>query len=285
MLTLAFASGEAPWLGREVNAWLDDGGNVFARAFSAKNLHCIDWPGLAVFAFSAGSHEVKVWPYRGTQPETIADTFSCTLRPIILQALGWQVLHAGATVGPIGVIAFCGRSGSGKSTLAFAMQQVGWQQFADDALVLCLDQDRVMACQLPFKPRLRPLSRAHFTDAHRQFSPAPQRGDAPLAAVFLLQQNADLPRSTPRISRIPPARAFSELLAHAHCFDAEDPTHTRRLVDDYLRTAGQVPVFSLDYRPNLRQLPHLTSAVLEAAASIGPVASFAPALSEAGLPS
>ena len=138
MLTLAFAGGDAPTpgTGRKVNEWCDDNGEVFARAHTSKDLHWIDWPGLGVFAFSAGSHEVRVWPEPGTQHEAIVDTFSRTLEPVILQTLGWQALHAGAAVGPTGVVAFCGRKGSGKSTLAFAMHQAGWRQFADDALVL-----------------------------------------------------------------------------------------------------------------------------------------------------
>ena len=59
-----------------------------------------------------------------------------------------------------------------------------------------------------------------------------------------------------RISLIPQARAFSELLAHAHCFDAEDPAQTRRLVDDYLELVARVPVFALEYQPR----PAATSA-------------------------
>ena len=84
--------------------------------------------------------------------------------------------------------------------------------------------------------------------------------------VFLLQQNPDL--TSPRISLMPQARAFSELLAHAHCFDAEDPAQTRRLVDDYLELVARVPVFALEYQPDLQQLPQLTRAVVEAATNL-----------------
>jgi hypothetical protein len=224
-------------------------------------LHWVDWLGVGIFAFSVGSREVRVWPRPNATHQTIVDTFSI-LQPIILQALEWQALHAGAVVGPAGVVAFCGKKGSGKSTLAFAMHQVGWRQFADDALVLRFEQDRVMSCPLPFTPRLRSASRAHFAHA---LSPSPTSRDAadvPLTAVFLPQQNADL--TSPRISLMPQARAFSELLTHAHCFDAEDPTQTRRLADDYLELVARVPVFALEYRPDLQQLPHLTRAIVEA---------------------
>jgi hypothetical protein len=79
--------------------------------------------------------------------------------------------------------------------------------------------------------------------------------------VFLLEQNEGL--TVPKISLMPQARAFSELLAHAHCFDAEDPGHIRRLVDSYLLLAECVPVFSLEYRPNLQHLGQLIDAIAE----------------------
>lgn len=265
-LTLRFMGGEAPppSTGREVNKWIDDCGNVCGRAFSYENLHWIAWPGLGVFAFSVGAHEVRVWPEADASRETVVHAFSRMLQPVILQALGWgQVLHAGATTGPGGVLAFCGRSGSGKSTLAFAMQQLGWSQFADDLLVLQPDGDCVTACSLDFTPRLRPASRAHFAKAAVRLSssPQPQPANAALTAVFLLEQNEGL--TVPKISLMPQARAFSELLAHAHCFDAEDPGHIRRLVDSYLLLAECVPVFSLEYRPNLQHLGQLIDAIAE----------------------
>jgi hypothetical protein len=268
MLTLAFSDGEAPGTGRKVNEWLNDRGERCAQAFYREDLHWIDWMGLGVFAFSAGTREVRVWPEAEAQPEAIIDTFSRILQPLILQALGWQALHAGAAVGPAGVFAFCGKKYCGKSTLAFAMHQAGWRHVADDALVLRVDRNRVMACPLPFTPRLRPASRAHFAHALVSLPPSsgPQRAEIPLSAVFLLQQDARL--TCPRARLMPQAQVFSKLLAHAHCFDTENPKHTRQLVDDYLDLAARVPVFALEYRPDFEQLPQLVRTVIEAAASI-----------------
>jgi hypothetical protein len=148
------------------------------------------------------------------------------------------------------------------------MHQAGWQQFADDALVLRLDRDRVTACPLPFTPGLTPASRAHFADGvgPSSHSPQLQPTELPLIAVFLLQQNPRL--TSHRLSLLPQARAFSELLAHAHCFDADDPTQMRRLVLNYLEVVTIVPVFTLEYRPDFQHLPQLTRAVVGAAGSI-----------------
>ena len=269
MLTLAFEGGKTPAfeIGRKVNEWVDDACEAFARAFFWNGLYWIDWLGLGAFAFSNCSRAVKVWPQAAVEHTAVVDTFSSMIQPIILQALGWQVLHAGAAAGPGGVVAFCGRSGSGKSTLAFAMQQLGWRQFADDALVLRLDNDRVTACQLPFKPRLRPPSRAHFARACVEVSSAPQPAELPLKAAFLLRQDARLP--SPRIALLPPALAFSELLAHGHCLETDDPVQTRRLARDYLTIAGCVPAFTLVYRPDFEDFRQLTEGVVSSVLGVG----------------
>jgi hypothetical protein len=268
MLTLVFARGAAPASDacRKVGDWIDDCGRVLARAFSRRNLHWIEFPGVGKFGFSAGSSKVRVWPDPEASHETIFDAFSRFVQPIVLQALGQQVLHAGAAVGPAGVLAFCGAKGSGKSTLAFAMQQAGWQQFADDALILRFDKNCVTACPIPFAPRLRPDARAHFAAVRGAIARAqPQLTNLPLAAVFLMQQDGGL--NSPRVSLMRGGEAFSKLLAHAHYFDGEDPKHMRQLLQDYLEVVARVPVFTLEYRHNFQWLPQLTRAVVEAAIS------------------
>jgi hypothetical protein len=267
MLSLIVSAGVAPKAGRQVSEWRDDCGKVFARAFSAED-HCrIDWPGLGAFAFRPGSRDVLVWPEPDARHEEISDTFDRLLQPIILQALGKQALHAAAAVGPSGTIAFCGNAGSGKSSLGFAMRQAGYRQLADDALVLQLEGDRVSVCPLPFAPRLRPASRLHF--GYSEKIPAPpvdlRAADLALSAIFLLRQDDQIER--PQLTVLPQAQAFSALMAHAHCYDVQDPTHIRHLVESYLAVVSLVPVFALQYRPDLQQLPQLIEIIQDAAAT------------------
>lgn len=285
MLKLAFADRETPAqvLAHQATCWLDERGEIYGRAYSRGDLHWIEWRGLGVFEFSSVLHEVRVWPEPDADRSTLAEMFARVLQPLILQVQGWQALHAGAAVGPTGVLAFCGRKGSGKSTLALAMQKAGWQQFADDALVLRVDGAHVMACPLPFVPRLRPASRAHFAHSHepKRSSSKPVATEVPLTSAFILQQNACA--ESPRVSSIPQGAAFSELLAHAHCFNAEDPIHTRRLVEDYLELVARVPVFRLEYRPDFQDLPKLVRAVVEAAPQVDTFAASASKLRPAAL--
>jgi hypothetical protein len=265
MLSLIISSGVAPTAGRQVNEWRDERGKVFARAFSSENHYRFDWSGLGAFVFQPGSRDVLVWPEPDAQHKEISNTFYRLLQPVILQALGQQALHAAASVGPSGTIAFCGNTGSGKSTLGFAMQQAGYRQLADDALVLQLEQDRVSVCPLPFAPRLRPASRLHF--GYSDQNPAPRvdvrPADLVLSAIFLLRQDEQTER--PRLALLPQAQAFSALLAHAYCYDAQDPSHTRPLVDSYLAMVSLVPVFALRYRPDLQRLPQLIEIIQNAA--------------------
>jgi hypothetical protein len=265
MLSLSILEGVAPATGRQVNEWTDECGKVFARAFSSDDHYRIDWPGLGAFAFRPGSRDVLVWPEPDAGHEEISDTFDRLLQPIILQALGKQALHAAASVGPSGTIAFCGSAGSGKSTLGFAMGQAGYRQLADDALVLQLEQDQVSVCPLPFAQKLRQASRLHFRYADQV--PATRvdvrPADLALSAIFLLRQDVQIER--PQLTLLSQAQAFSALLAHAHCYDAQDPSHTRRLVDSYLAMVSLVPVFVFQYRPDLQQLPELTEIINDAA--------------------
>jgi hypothetical protein len=267
MFSLIISAGVTPKAGRQVSEWRDDCGKVFARAFSSEDHYRIDWPGLGAFAFRPGSRDVLVWPEPDARHEKISDTFDRLLQPVILQALGKQALHAAASVGPCGAIAFCGNTGSGKSTLGFAMRQAGYRQLADDALVLQLEQGRVSVCPLPFAPRLRPASRLHFGYADQ--NPAPhvdvRPADLVLSAIFLLRQDEQTER--PRLALLPQAQAFPALLAHAYCYDAQDRSHIRRLVDDYLAMVSRVPVFALQYRPDLQRLPQLIEIIQDAAGS------------------
>lgn len=270
MLTLELAPGDRPpdfAIGREVNLWRDERGHVCARLFSSLSHRWIEWPGLGVFWFEPHSRVIHVRPAPHVRLDVLQDTFTRFLQPAILQALGWQALHASAVAGPDGVLAFCGPAHAGKSTLAYALGQTGgFRQFADDAFVTSLSDGGVRAHFLPFAARLRPTARRHFEASPQAPVDLVMPPPAPVAAFFLLTQDESLDAPPQRI-RVPPARAFSELMAHAHCFDVADPSESKRIVDEYLEIVARVPVFSLTYRPGFDRLDDLLHAVADARAS------------------
>ena len=265
LLTLQLAS-KRPDISRarEGCVWRDLDGSVCGRSLIAGHDRWLDWYDVGLLAFNDRSPVVKVWPVRGMTIESARAEFDRMLRPIVLQALGWQALHAGAALTAEGALLFCGRSGAGKSTTAYALGQMGWTQLADDQVVWQLHDGRPKVQALPFKPRLRPLSHERFGDKTSARSPWPtSQGLIPMAAIYLLEQRTD--GAPVSISRVAPAQAFSALLPHAHCFDLSDVDATRVFTDDYLTLASEVPVFKVRYAPDLDRLPELIHTIVSAA--------------------
>lgn len=273
MLTLSFAEGVSPpdaSSAREVQTWRDDQGQVCARGFAGPMLRWVDCPRVGVFAFSRSTPAVRAWQASGVSREVVAATFARMLQPLILQAMGWQALHASAVLGGAGLLAFPGLSGSGKSTIAFALGRCGLRQFADDGLVLSVGAGEINGHALQFTPRLRDRAVEHFAAA-RSESPAAIAGygaAAPLKAVVLLRQQQG-PWRPWRLEPMPPARAFGSLVAHAHCFDMSDRSDARTFVEDYLTIAERVPVHELTYSPDFGGLPEISNALLELARRTG----------------
>jgi hypothetical protein len=265
LLTLQLAS-KRPDISRahEGCVWRDLDGSVCGRSLIAGHDRWLDWYDVGLLAFNDRSPVVKVWPVRGMTLESARAEFDRMLRPIVLQALGWQALHAGAALTSEGALLFCGRSGAGKSTTAYALGQMGWTQLADDQVVWQLHDGRPKVQALPFQPRLRPLSHAHLGDKSSPRSPWPtSQGLIPMAAIYLLEQRTG--GAPVSISRVAPAQAFSALLPHAHCFDLSDVEATRVFTDDYLTLASEVPVFKVRYAPDLDRLPELLHTIVSAA--------------------
>jgi hypothetical protein len=269
MLTLRFASGEpvpTDRAGRLVNTWRDDAGRTQASAFALGDLGWIDWPRLGVFAFRTGSTVVDVAAAGGVPRDIIEATFVQSLQPVILQALGWQALHASAVATGSGVIAVCGRRGSGKSTLAAALASAGNPQIADDAVVFECRDDRVRVQPLPFAPQLSPSAREFLATQPPARTTAattlePSDSVNLLKSVFVLS-NDEAGDSAPALRHLSAVEAFSALLAHAHCFDEADRRHTAALVESYMTVAARVPVFALARPARFDRLPEVVAAIL-----------------------
>jgi hypothetical protein len=241
-------------------AWPDAAGGVFALCRSEGGRHWMDLPGVATLRFDAGGRRVAARPRAGVAPSAVADAYRHAALPMVLQALGAEVLHASAVDGRGGVVAFCGASGSGKSTLAYALHRRGHGLWADDAVALDVADDGAIARPLPFDVRLRPASAALFglgPAAARLAASPGDRAPAPLAAVCLLDRGA----GRARIERLPPAAAFPAVLTHAHCFSLRDAARKRLMLSRYLALVSRVPVFALGLEDDLGALGDAVAAV------------------------
>jgi hypothetical protein len=247
---------------RAVNVWHDDHGVVFAEAFRDAGTYRLDWRGIGTLAFDAGPR-VDFWPASGVAVAEAIDRFVRIAQPVVLQALGYEALHASAVRLPAGIAAFCGPSGTGKSTLAYALgRRAGIEQMADDALVLTFGDAGIAAVPLPFRSRLRAPAQTFFDRAEAHVVDPASVAPVPLAAVFILSQ-PDTPASAVEITRIAPRSAFATVLTHAHCFDEHAPSATARMIQHYLDVAARVPIFQLAYVPDFARLDELVDVICE----------------------
>src|SRR5262245_39831394 len=112
----------------------DAGGGVFGYCSLLEGQPRVEVPGLATFCYERDRVQVRASPHRILEPDLVRQTYHRRIVPMMLPALGTEVLHASAAIGPAGVVAFCGASGTGKSTLAMALARRGHAIWADDVV-------------------------------------------------------------------------------------------------------------------------------------------------------
>ena len=250
-----------------VHEWRDVDGLVCALGYVGEGARWMRWPGFTTFRFGEDG-AVDAFPEREVESSRILDLFHRTVEPLVLQALGWETLHASAALMPRGLVGFCGECESGKSTIAYSLSRQGYPQKADDSVVVRVGRRDVRAVELPFGVRLRPASATFFG-----FSPderplqdvvpiathhADRVSTHPLAALFVL---ARIPFGEPVVEPLSSPAAFRALLPHARCFDAESAADRRRLFEHYLEIAATVPVYELRFPSGLEQLPSVLACI------------------------
>lgn len=269
MLSLRFADADRVRpirSGRQVNTWADDTGRPFARAFRDAQGYWFEWSDLACFSLPHGASDVEAWPDAAVSPSVVADVFGRVVQPLLLQLSGKQSLHASAILAGDRALVFCGATGTGKSTLAFAAgRHQACVQLADDVVVFETESTGVVVHGVPFRPRLRPPTEAHFGLSHALPTRAleDRRSRAwPLGAVFLLAPRHEGSDDV-QVESVPPRTAFRLLLPHAHCLDPEDRSVNAAMVEAFLDLAGGVPVYTLSFRRRFSDLDALVRAVID----------------------
>lgn len=256
--------------------WRDNDGRVAAYGCTDGARHWMRMPGVGTFHWRDGSDEMTVAAPPEVTEAVVQDAFRRCVLPMALSTRGCQVLHAGAVLGPEGVVALCARSQTGKSTLSRGLAgRPGRALWGDDAVAFATSGDGVEALPLPFALSLRPASAAHFAGS----ADAPHAGGedpAPLAAVLVLRRADGEGEPVAAARRIPPADAFTAVLEHAYCFDLEGAPRRRDTAEQYLALTARVPVYELRFRTGLEHLEAILDEVERAlapgATAPGPVA-------------
>jgi hypothetical protein len=258
-----------------VEACLDARGDLLGYCHAQNGTLRVDLPDLASFSYERGAGHVVAIPRRLLSSGFILDTYHHCVLPLILPALGTEVLHASAVAGEAGVATFCGGSGTGKSTIAVALARRGYATWADDAVAVDVAGPEPTAIALPFTVRLRGDA-ARFVDAAGEAGSSagvipPDSRPVPLAVLCMLRRSPDLTTSV-TVERLGAATACRETLAHAYCFSVKDPEQKRLTVGNYLTLTARVPAYEIRFRPGLEHLPAVLD-VLQAL--VGPAAARA----------
>jgi hypothetical protein len=251
-----------------VAVWRDQDGKVAATCCRRAATFWIDVPGVSAFRFGGGIPGVEAMAGPRVSDEALAETHRRLVMPLALQALGHEVLHASAVGGRDGAVALCGLSGAGKSTLAYGLARRGFDQLADDAVVIELRDEIPWMVPLPFRPRLSGEAMNEIDGAQSHLrAHAPPGMAAPgapcrLAEVIVLE-SAEGRSEAVELTRLESSAALLALLSHAYCFSPRLEGRLRPMMTQYLAVAAAVPISRLRLERGWDRWPELLDVVAE----------------------
>jgi hypothetical protein len=247
-----------------VTVWRDRHGVLGALSHLQNGERWLHVINLASFKLDLEHDEVIAIPAGDVPFEVVEDEFQRTVWPTALQLKGWEVLHGSAIQTANGVVAFCALSETGKSTIAYALTQRGHPLWADDAILLNISPEKIIASTMPFQVRLRPASASYFghvaSESDTLFGRVRREGkksheQSSLKAVCLLEKLPDDSPDTLNITTVSATEALPELLKHAIYFSSQDKERKREMMGHYLSLAMRVPIFRVSFRHGFDKLP------------------------------
>jgi hypothetical protein len=247
---------------------------VWLRFARTADGYLLRFPSCGDFFVSADAARIQCRPLPGTPEVTVRHLLLDQVIPLVLSRRERIVLHASAVVTGYGAIAFAGKSGQGKSTLAASLAREGCSLVSDDCLVLRTEHGGWTA--LPSYPGVR-LWPSTAGEVLREGRPAAEvahytlkrrvcdadvlpyaSGPAPLQRFFFLGDDA----GEISFERLPPGRAFIELVGCAYNLDIEDTAFLRRQFDTVGRLTADVPAYAIHYPREFTSLPAVREAIV-----------------------
>jgi hypothetical protein len=221
-------------------------------------------PGVALFRAESGSDQLAVRPDDDASDEMVVDAYRGMALPLLLQAQGWEALHAGAVRRDFGVVALCATSETGKTTTAWGLSARRGDLWADDVMMFAVEPGGVRTVPLPFRPQLRPASRGFFGALEDPSEHLPALGDESVLRVLVVlerEEGADV-----TIERLPISDAFPAMLPHAFRFGMNDAARHARTVEAYLELTSTIPVLRARFPPGWERFDGLLDALEDAIA-------------------
>lgn len=253
--------------GAVMQRWLDHEGRLVATGGRLRGSWWMHWRGLATFWFEKDG-AVRAEPARGAVEHQLRDIFVRGVVPVVMLARGFEGLHAGAILEPVGVIGLCANSGTGKSTIALALASSGAGHFADDTLVYGVTDGKPIASRLPFPVRVDASAREALGELSvLRVEPPALPSEATIHRIYHLVRDEQLDPGSPAFVPVPPSRRFEVLLTHAHPFDMGSEDRRRAFIENLMTLARTVEVCECRFAPDLAALPALAGSIRRHAAT------------------
>jgi hypothetical protein len=241
--------------------------------------YLLRYPGLADFIVDRAGRELRCARVeRVTSLETLRHLLLDRVLPLVLNLLGYEVLHATAVRAPAGICAFIGPAGAGKSTLAASFAAAGYDTFCDDCLVVGLNGEILCA---PGYPGVRLwsdslaafgaqrvghcnvtgyISKSRVVSNHRHFD----NNRRPLVAIYHIVRPpaGGQMLGSARIERLAGRDAFLQLVSSSYVFDVTKPSTLVRHFRFIEELVARAPVARLMLPNDFTSLPAARSAIL-----------------------
>ena len=253
----------------------DCSGEWFCHSTLGDGSDYLCWRDLFEFVISPSGQEIRCVPLQGATWDSFQTYMLGAVLSFALLRLNREPLHATAVVVAGRAVGLAAQPGAGKSTLAAAFLRAGHRLLTDDLLVL--EGTGGVPVAYPGLPRLKLFP--EIADAlldylqegarmnpltHKRVLTVPAemfcQDPVPLAVLYILNP---VPSGQPQVRALAGTQAFRALTASL--FNTR-VTRTERL-QNHLRliadTASHVPVKSLSYQRDMRQLPAIVEAILQ----------------------
>ncbi|MFQ5804457.1 MAG: hypothetical protein ACE5JQ_16325 [Candidatus Methylomirabilales bacterium] len=256
-------------------------GDWFQHASLSDGSDYLQWSDLFEFLVSADGRQIACRELNGASPESFQTYLVGQVLSFALLKQGVEPLHATCVLIDGEAVAFLGDCGYGKSSLGACFLQVGYRLLTDDLLVLKEKGDRFVAYAGPPRIKLFPDiakrllgDRVNGTPMNNQTSkvviPLGQnetvlpQGVFPLKAIYVLTAPRASSRS-PRITirSLSSRRAFFELIKNTFNTVVVEPQRLERQFHLATQLAARVPVKSLSFPRDLRQISKVRNAILQ----------------------
>ena len=200
------------------------------------------------------------------------DVYRRSVLPMALQALGSEALHASAIQADGRVIAFAAVSQTGKSTVAYGLSRRGYEQWADDGVVLEVaggrGAGRAAALRRPAASRVVGHVRPRRIGRFLQFSSmdaeqCSERKPTLLGAICVLSRLTECSSGSPvTIERLSWCRPLHPCSPTPTSSIPSNLDCRRRMLQTYLELLDVVPANDVRFRPGVEHFPRVLDAIV-----------------------